>query len=281
MKQRMILITIIVAMSAALPMFIGCHHQANDNTITTDIQNKVASDPATKDSHVSVTAKDGKVTLSGDVSSPEAKQKVEEIAKEEPGTTAVDDETSVATVAAPAAQTPPPPPAPVVIPAGTVITIRTVTALSSKDSKTGQGFAATLAEPVTMNGTTAIAKGASVQGTVITAKTKGKIKGEGQLALALVSIQVNGKNYRIKSEVLDSTIKGKGKRTVATTGGGAAGGALIGAMAGGGKGAAIGALAGGGAGFLGGAFSGNKQIEVQSGTLLSFELGSSLTLPPQ
>ena len=80
--------------------------------------------------------------------------------------------------------------------------------------------------------------------------------------------------------MLSSTVKGKGKRTAATTGGGAAGGALIGGIAGGGKGAAIGAGIGAAAGFLGGTFTGNKQIEVPAESALSFTLAQPLTLPP-
>jgi len=81
--------------------------------------------------------------------------------------------------------------------------------------------------------------------------------------------------------VLSSTVKGKGKRTAATTGGGAAGGALIGGIAGGGKGAGIGALVGAGAGFIGGAVTGNKQIEIPAESALSFTLSQPLTLKPQ
>ena len=43
------------------------------------------SDPDTKDSQVSVAAKDGKVTLSGSVKSPAAQQKIDQIAHEETG----------------------------------------------------------------------------------------------------------------------------------------------------------------------------------------------------
>jgi uncharacterized protein YcfJ len=100
------------------------------------------------------------------------------------------------------------------------------------------------------------------------------------LALSLTSITIRGKNYPIQTGTLDSTVKGKGKRTAATTGGGAAGGALIGGLAGGGKGAGIGALVGAGAGFVGGALTGNKQIEIPAESPLSFTLSKSLTLPP-
>jgi len=134
---------------------------------------------------------------------------------------------------------------------------------------------------VTINGATAIPKGSKVTGTVITAKEKGKIKGEGQLSLALTSITIRGQNYTIQTGSLDSTVKGKGKRTAATTGGGAAGGALVGGLAGGGKGAGIGALVGATGGFVAGAMTGNKQIEIPAESALTFKLSKSLTLPPR
>jgi len=79
---------------------------------------------------------------------------------------------------------------------------------------------------------------------------------------------------------LDNTNKGKGKRTAATTGVGAAGGALIGGIAGRGKGAGIGALVGAGAGLIGGAATGNQQIEIPAESALSFQLSAPLKLPP-
>jgi hypothetical protein len=167
-----------------------------------------------------------------------------------------------------------------VVPAGTVLTVKTSQALSSKNSQTGQTFLATLAQPVSVGGRPALPAGSTVSGTVVTAKAKGKIKGEGQLDLALTSVSVGGHTYQIQTGVLSSTEKGKGKRTAATTGGGAAGGALIGGLAGGGKGAAIGATAGAGAGLIGGAMTGNKQIEIPAESALSFKLSAPLTLPP-
>jgi len=266
-----------LCLATILTFTTGCSKGASDDTIAKDVQSKIEADPVTKDSQVNVTAQDGKVIIKGAAKDQATQQKMEQIARDEPGAKGVDDETTLpAAAAAPAA----PPPQPIIVPAGTGLVVTVDQALSSKTSQAGQTFLATVARPVTVEGVTAIPKGSSVTGTVITAKEKGKIKGEGQLSLALTSITVRGKNYSIQTGTLDSTVKGKGKRTAATTGGGAAGGALIGGLAGGGKGAGIGALVGAGAGLVGGALTGNKQIEIPAETALTFTLSSSLTLPP-
>jgi hypothetical protein len=247
--------------------------------VTKDVQTKVAADPDTKDSEVTVVAKEGKVTLTGKVKTPAAQTRVEQIALKEPGVTSVDDQITVESGGEQAAQ-PTAPLQPIVVPAGTTLTVRVGQALSSKTSQAGDSFPATLEKHVSIGGATAIPAGSKVRGTVVSAKSKGKIKGEGELNLALTSIVVGGQTYNIKTRVLNNTLKGKGKRTAATTGGGAAGGALIGGLAGGGKGAAIGALLGGGAGLAGGAATGNQQIEIPAEAALSFRLSAPLTIPP-
>jgi hypothetical protein len=183
-----------------------------------------------------------------------------------------------AAAVAPAPKPVPAPPKPLVIPAGTVITVRVAQALGSKTSSTGDSFSATVANPVAVEGKTAIPAGSAAQGTVVEAKAKGKVKGEGVLQLALTSVTIKGHTYPIRGEMSSMTAKGKGKRTAVATGGGAGGGALIGGIAGGGKGAAIGAGIGAAAGFLGGTFTGNKQIEVPAESALSFTLSSPVTL---
>jgi hypothetical protein len=165
-----------------------------------------------------------------------------------------------------------------VIPAGTAITVRLDQALSSKDSHTGDSFSATVATSVSVGGKVAIPASSVASGTVVEAKAKGKIKGEARLQLALKKITIKGQTYLIDASMAGLTEKGKGKRTAATTGGGAAGGALIGGLAGGGKGLAIGALVGAGVGLAGGAFTGNKQIELPAESSLSFQLNQPLTL---
>jgi hypothetical protein len=282
-QRSPILLTIL---SILLVLALACSRRASDERIAKDIQDKAAVDPDTNDSPVKVEAKDGKVTLSGKVRTPTAQKKLEQIAGEEPGNAGVDDQTTIDPNAiAPAMAAAPPPverpkPQPIVVPAGTTLTVITSQALSSKTSQAGQTFLATLAQPISVEGRPALPKGATVSGKVVSAKAKGKIKGEGELSLALTSISVQNHTYEIQTKVLSNTAKGKGKRTAVTTGGGAAGGALIGGIAGGGKGAGIGALIGAGAGFIGGAATGNKQVEVPAESALSFTLNESLTLPP-
>jgi len=261
---------------------ISCAKKPSDDVIAKEIETKVAADPDTRDSDVSVVAKEGKVIVTGKVKTPVAQKKVEQIAKEEPGATGLDDQTTVETAAAtpePVQAAPPPvekpKPQPTVIPAGTTLTIKVTQALGSKTSQTGQTFMGTLAQSVK-----GIPAGSSVSGKVLNAKSKGKIKGEGELSITLTSISVRGETYSIQTTPIDSTVKGKGKRTAGITAGGAAGGALIGGLAGGGKGAAIGAGVGAGAGLLGGTMTGNKQIEIPAESALSFTLSAPLTIPP-
>jgi hypothetical protein len=285
-----------VLLTTLLAVSVGCSRKPDDETVAKDIQQKLAADPDTKDANVTVASKNGQVTLNGQATNPAARPKAEQIAKAEPGVSAVDDEIGVqqpgappaaetAAAAAPATastQAPPPPPKPkpqpVVIPAGTVLDVKLTQPLSSKTAQAGDPFTATLADPIVAHGKTVIPAGASVTGKVVDAKSKGKFKGEARLELAATSISVHGKTYPIQASMQGLSEKGKGKRTAATTGGGAAGGALIGGLAGGGKGAGIGALLGAGVGLAGGAFTGNKQIELPAESQLAFKLKAPLTL---
>lgn len=174
----------------------------------------------------------------------------------------------------------PTPAPPVVVPAGTVLTVRTSEAIGTKQSQPGQTFQAVLAEAVAHGSHTVIPAGATVTGKIVEAKQGGKIKGGSNLALQLTSIKVHGLAYPISTEQYLQEAKGKGKRTATMGGGGAAAGAVIGGIAGGGKGAAIGALAGGGAGVAGSALTGNKELSIPAESVLQFKLAQSLRLSP-
>lgn len=165
---------------------------------------------------------------------------------------------------------------PVVIPAGTTLTVRLGEALGSKISSPGQSFSATLAAPIEVDGKTVIRSGAEARGTVTEAKPLGRFKGGAVLRVRLNTITVNGSELEITTSALTRIEKGKGKRTAVMAGGGAAVGALIGGLAGGGKGAAIGAVAGGGGGTAGAAFTGNKDVVLPAESAVSFKLEAPL-----
>ncbi len=170
----------------------------------------------------------------------------------------------------------PEPAKPLVVPAGTVLTVRLGQTVGSKISSAGQTFTATLASAVMVDGKTAIPSGAAASGTVVDAKPLGRFKGGASLQLRLTSIAIGGAEQSISTSSVVRAEKGKGKRTAVLAGGGAGLGALIGGLAGGGKGAAIGALAGGGAGAGGAAFTGNKDVVLPAESALSFKLEQPL-----
>lgn len=169
---------------------------------------------------------------------------------------------------------------PIVVPAGTMLTVRLGDTLSSKTSQVGQVFTATLATPVDVGGKTVIPAGASASGSVVAAQPAGKFKGASLLQIKLDSISVDGKQHSIQTSAVARSEKGKGKRSAALIGGGAGAGALIGALAGGGKGAAIGALVGGGAGTAGSAYTGNRDVTLPSESAVTFKLEAPIELRP-
>ncbi len=163
-------------------------------------------------------------------------------------------------------------PKPLVVPADTVIAVVLDQTISSKTSRSGDRFSATVESPIEVEGKVAIPKGARAEGVVHEAKAAGRFKGGAVLSLTLTSVTVSGKDHEIQTSAATMSSKGKGKRTATMVGGGAAGGAAIGAIAGGGKGAAIGALIGAAAGTGGAGLTGNRDITLAAETALDFKL---------
>ncbi len=278
-----------------ISLSLSCSRKPSDETISQDIQKKAAADRQTQDSQVVVEAKQGKVTLKGKARTQAARQQVEQIAKEESGVTAVSNEMTVDKDFTPEPRTlgeqvqqaaertplPPPPPKPIVVPAGTTLTVRLNQAVGSKTSKPGTPFTGSVSTPITIDGKTVIPSGSDITGIVKDAKKAGKFKGAGVLSMHLDSITVRGHQYNIVTMSFDQTSKGKGKRTAGAVVGGAGAGAAIGGLAGGGKGAGIGALIGVTAGAIGAATTGNsRDIEFPAESAITFELAQPLTLKP-
>ena len=162
------------------------------------------------------------------------------------------------------------------VPVGTDLKVRLNETLSSKDSRVGDRFTATVIDPSRFDE-------AKVTGHISSIQKSGKIKGRTSMNLAFNSIQLlDGRSQPIHGYVTrvygsdagradnEGGVESgsRGKQTVKRAGIGATVGAIIGGIAGGGKGAAIGLILGGagGAGSL--AVQGNKELKLESGTEL-------------
>ena len=156
------------------------------------------------------------------------------------------------------------------IPAGTALTVRVGSEISSGTAKVGDRFDGTLARSLVVSGKTLARAGAPVKGKVTSAKSSGRLHAPGELAIRLTSVQVNGRMVPISTHSYFAKGKGHTKSNATKIGGGAAAGALIGGLVGGGKGAGIGALAGGGAGTGVAAATGKEEAVVPAEAALTF-----------
>src|SRR6202158_3869189 len=156
------------------------------------------------------------------------------------------------------------------IPVGTSVQVRITEKLSSETANVGEVFHGSLATAVVANGRTLFPKGANVTGEVVNVERSGRLSTPGELHLSLRTIRSGGRTYPLSVQTV--VIKGEShtKSNVTKIGGGTAFGALIGAIAGGGKGAAIGAGVGAAAGTGVAAGTGKKPAEVQSEMVLAW-----------
>lgn len=177
---------------------------------------------------------------------------------------------------------------------GTVIRVRMNQTISSKTAAVGSTFTTTVTEPVySSDGVIVIPTGSIVTGRVNTVNPASKGGNVGQIDASFVSLRLpNGRLRAINGSLTDltdgkTTSDNEGtasgnkmeRRKLIFIGGGAAGGAVLGAAIGGGKGALIGGLLGAGGGFLGDRLLKGKEAEVKSGTEFGVNLNQSIALP--
>jgi hypothetical protein len=172
----------------------------------------------------------------------------------------------------------PVPPAPIELPAGTRITVRMIDSVDSQVARVGDTFRASVDEPVSMNGNTVIPRGADVIAKLVEEEQSGKITGRTTLKLVLSTVRVNDRSIDIVTSDVVKESSSRGQRSAGVIGGTAAVGAIIGAVAGGGKGAAIGAGSGAAVGTGAEIIGKGQRVRVPSETRLDFTLSYSVRI---
>lgn len=173
-----------------------------------------------------------------------------------------------------------------IVPNGTVITAFLESEIDSKVSQNNDRFKMTVQTPDEF-------RGATIEGYISGVGRSGRVSGRSNITFNFVTIKLrngqtydfagflqaikdqNGKPVKVDTE---GTAKGDSqtKETVKRGGIGAGIGAIIGAIAGGGKGAAIGAIIGGGAGAGSVVVQGRDDIHLFKGSLFTIQASSPI-----
>jgi hypothetical protein len=186
-------------------------------------------------------------------------------------------------VAEPVAPEPPPPPQKMfeelVVSADSVIGLRIESAVSSEVAKVEDPVEARVTRDVRVGSDVAIPAGSRVLGSVTQVERGGKMKTAARIGVRFHTL-VLADNTRMpmQTEAIFREGKSPGQESAAKVGGAAVGGAILGAIIGGGKGAAIGGAVGA-AGGTGVAMAGGRNPAVlASGTSLTVRLSQPVTI---
>jgi hypothetical protein len=182
-----------------------------------------------------------------------------------------------------APEAPPPPPAPefveLVIPADAVLGLQIDRTVSSELARVEDRVDARVTRDVRVGDRVAIPAGAVVHGSVMEVERGGKLKERAKLGIRFHTVVLadgTQLNIRTDSIVREGTSPAKG--SAAKIGGAAAGGAILGAILGGGKGAVIGGSIGA-AGGTAATMAGDRQPAVlPAGTTVTVRVQQPVTV---
>ena len=168
----------------------------------------------------------------------------------------------------------------VTLPAGTRLPVVLDTGVGSDTSRVEQAVQAHIARPIVVNGQTVLPAGTRVSGVVTDAKRSGKVKGLAHVGVRFDTLVPRGddERYRIHTAAVGRTAQSTKKKDALEIGAPAAGGAIIGAIAGGKKGAAIGTAIGGGAGTAVVLSTRGKEVHLPKGSALTLRLSEPVTI---
>ena len=178
------------------------------------------------------------------------------------------------------------------LPAGTAVMAKLDTTLATFSNKAGDPFQARVSEAVVLNGKTVIPAGATVEGRVTKVSEPRRISGKPTIGiLPEALILPSGERFFLDATLVDTNLgqgtdvneegqfKGSGhdRRDQLETGGGAAGGMLIGGLIGGGPGILIGGAVGATSTTVHW-LTKHRSAILPAGTTLTLELNRPLTM---
>ena len=160
------------------------------------------------------------------------------------------------------------------VPVGTEFDVRLQTALSSGTATVEQRFEATTVLDYSSGGSVVVPAGSVMRGFVSSVRPAGKIERRGSLTLSFDEIRIGNVSYRLRAAVTEA-IDSKVGEDATRIGAGAAVGAILGGLFGGGRGALLGVLVGGGGTI---AATDGSDVTLPVGTILRVRLDQPLSL---
>lgn len=161
------------------------------------------------------------------------------------------------------------------IPAGTVVNVRTLHAINAESSSPGMRVNAVVDDPIYAGGRLVIPRGAPATLEVTYVTRSSNMEGRDRIALRVLSIRAGNRVYSVATNDVQFRGPSEGKKAARKIIGGAGIGALAGGIFGGGTGAAIGAAAGGTTGAVMSG-SGKAHLWIPAETRMQFQLNSSV-----
>jgi hypothetical protein len=178
---------------------------------------------------------------------------------------------------------PPPPPEPqfeeVIVPASSVIGLQVSTSLSTERAQVEDKVEARVTRDVISAGRVAIPAGARVLGSVTVVERGGKVKERARLGVRFHTLVLaDGSQYELRTDGIFRDGDSPSGESARKIGGAAVGGAILGAILGGGKGAAIGGATGAAGGTAAVMAGGRNPATLPSGTVVNVRLTSPLAV---
>jgi hypothetical protein len=168
----------------------------------------------------------------------------------------------------------------VTVPTGTVLHLRMENGVGSDISHVEEPVRAVVTRPVVVHGRTVVPAGSTAIGHVVAVRRAGHLKQRSLVSVRFSEVMPRGADEQVRIRTRSWSALGPSltRRDVNGIGLPAAGGAIVGAIIGGGKGAAIGAAAGGGAGTARLMITRGKDVRVPKGTLVAVRLTQPVRL---